>query len=166
MNIDNVHSFNVYYKRERGYLYFCVADMNLQDRIVWNFLDDLSSAYQKSDMKKPSNLIKEKLFYFNNPYNDKINSVQNKVDLLKEKMIQNVQDLIGRGEKLVELEGVTDEIAEGAKEFEQHTNQVKWNMRKRTAVIVFVLLMLLLLIIAILIMSGCGFPTFYKCKSN
>jgi t-SNARE complex subunit (syntaxin) len=133
---------------------------------VWNFLDDLEITYSRSDTKNPTNLIKEKLLYYNNPENDHVKLVRTKIDYVKELMVNNFEKLLERGTRLENLEEITNEIKEGAKEFERGSNQVKWNMRKRTAIIVSVLALILIFIIILIVFVACGFPSFYKCKSK
>jgi vesicle-associated membrane protein 7 len=159
-------TFNIFYIRKGGFLFFCVADLQTCDRIVWNFLDDLEVSFMKSDMKKCTELIKEKLIFHNDPQNDSINRVQNKVNSLKELMISNIEKLLDRGEKLQDMEDITNEIADSAKEFQRGSNQVLWNMRKRTAIVVTVLIAILVAIIVLIVFVACGFPSFYKCSGS
>ncbi len=89
----------------------------LEDRIVWNFIDDVETSFLRSDMKKPSELLKEKMYFYNNPENDSLKRVQAKVDKTKELMVNNFEKLLERGTRLENLQEVTSEIEEGSLTF-------------------------------------------------
>jgi hypothetical protein len=65
-------------------------------------------------MKKPSELLKEKMYFYNNPENDSLKRVQAKVDTTKELMVNNFEKLLERGTRLENLQEVTSEIEEGS----------------------------------------------------
>jgi hypothetical protein len=97
-----------HYKVSGNYVYFCVASKTAAKRVVWAFLDDLENYVMKQGNKSLKNVIKDRLAYFNDSSNDKIHALQTKIDDVKDVMIDNIDKILERGDKLDTLVSSTD----------------------------------------------------------
>ncbi|KAL0484076.1 vesicle-associated membrane protein [Acrasis kona] len=156
-------------QKDGNYVYFCVAEGGYSKRICWAFIDDLETKFLQ--MRSPSQgqvkkLIKDRVVFFNDPANDKIIKLQNKMDDLKGVMVDNFDKILDRGDKLEMLQQSTDDIVDGSIEFRRNTGKVKRNMCCNYIILVLVLIFIILAIIVIAVLAGCGFPTFHRCRSS
>jgi vesicle-associated membrane protein 7 len=158
------HEFH--YKVSGEYVYFCVAQKNATKRVCWAFIDELENYVMKNGPKKLKNAIKDKLDHFNDPSNDKINLLHTKIDDVKDVMIENIDKILERGEKLETLVESTDQLADGARQFRQGTRKVKNRMMCKYFVMLTALILVVLAIIVIAVFIGCKFPTFARCRPN
>lgn len=155
-----------HYKVSGNYVYFCVAHKSATKRVVWAFVDDMENYVMKNGARSLKNSIKDKLAHFNDPSNDKINQLQTKIDDVKDVMIDNIDKILERGEKLETLVESTDQLADGAKQFRSGTRKVKNRMCFKYIIIVVALILVILAVIVIAIFIGCGFPSFHRCNPN
>jgi vesicle-associated membrane protein 7 len=155
-----------HYKYSGNYVYFCVAEGGYSKRICWAFIDDLETKFLQMRSPSPSQikkLIKERVQFFNDPNNDKIIKLQNKLDDVKDVMIDNIEKILERGDKLDNLQQATDDIADSANDFRRGTGKIKRNMCCNYIILIVVLIFIILAIIIIAVFIGCGFPSFSRC---
>lgn len=89
----NINSMEFHYKVSGQYVYFCVAKAGYPKRVCWAFVDDMETEFLK--LKTPSaskvkTLIQDKMTFYNDPNNDKISRLKNKVEDVKDVMIDNI----------------------------------------------------------------------------
>lgn len=76
--IFSEYSNNIYVKYSGRYYYFCIATQEIKQRVCWNLIDEVENETLKNNLDK--SLLKEKLKFYNNPDNDKIQKLQNEID--------------------------------------------------------------------------------------
>jgi Flp pilus assembly protein TadB len=88
-----------------------------------------------------------------------------RVDELKDVMIDNIDKVVQRGERLEDLVQSTDDLAQNARVFKRGATKVKRFTMCRCAILVTIIVVLLLIaiLIIILIIVGVACPHF-KCK--
>ena len=72
------NSNNIYVKYSGRYYYFCIATQEIKQRVSWSLIDEVENETLKNNLDK--NLLKEKVKFYNNPDNDKIQRLQNEID--------------------------------------------------------------------------------------
>lgn len=111
-------------------------------------------------------VLKSRMEYFNtNPNADSIMKVQNQIESVKDIMIENIDRVLERGEKIELLVDKTDRLNQQAFNFEKSSRSLKNAMicRKiRNYVIVFIIVALIIFFIAAMI---CGLD-FKKCQND
>lgn len=71
--------------------YVCIATGDTKIRICTSCLDDILQSDNPSNGKSAiTKLFKQKMKFYNDPSNDQIQRVQDKVDEVKDSMIENI----------------------------------------------------------------------------
>jgi len=114
-----------------------------------NNLSDIEKAKEKGSVHKASQDLFNKLFTTYGQ--DKLKSVQEKVDAVKDVMKDNVTKALDNVDALDELEGKSEQFESQAKQFEKSATKTKTMMRcreiKLTALIVFIVLIVIVIIV-------------------
>mmetsp|Transcript_15283 Transcript_15283/g.20159 ORF Transcript_15283/g.20159 Transcript_15283/m.20159 type:complete len:216 (+) Transcript_15283:118-765(+) len=163
-----------HYLVSEGLTYLCMADDNTKRRLPFAFLEDIKNRFQATYGDRAQSAIafamnedfgrtlQKQMEYFNGPEADQYASVNKKLDDVKNIMVQNIEMVLERGEKLELLVDKSDRLSQQAFVFEKTSKKLKqamfWKKVKAYSVIAFVLLILLYILLAI----ACG-PTFKKC---
>lgn len=113
-----------------------------------------------------SRVIRKQMDYFNSGQGDKIGSIAKQLDATKDIMIENIDKILERGEKIELLVDKTDKLSEQAYKFEKSSRQLKhtmyWQNFKMYALIGFVVAVVIFFIAA----SACGGLSFSGCRSS
>ncbi|KAF0982896.1 hypothetical protein FDP41_010875 [Naegleria fowleri] len=144
-NDDN----NIYVKYSGRYYYFCIATQEIKQRVCWNLIDEVENETLKNNLDK--SLLKEKLKFYNNPDNDKIQKLQNEIDRVRDVMVENVDKILANQETMNGLIETTEELAQQGEEFQRGGRKLKWSMRKRLIIIIVIIIMVVSIILAIII---------------
>jgi vesicle-associated membrane protein 7 len=159
------------------FFYFVICSADTPKRVVWNFLSDIEENYKK--LPNPSaysakNLLESKIKFFNDPKNDKITNLKNKVEDVKSDMITNIEKILDRGEKLDKILVESEALDEEAFKYNKKSKQLK-----NTTIIIFisligiialivlclllVVIVVIIVVILIIVFSVCGID-FKNCK--
>eukprot|EP01080_Neovahlkampfia_damariscottae_P001461 gene1461-12080_t len=159
-----------HYKKENGNTVFCVATEDTKKRVCWNFIEQIESEYndlgRNPSKKKVISVISSAMKKWNDPSSDTINLLNEKVDNVKSVMIDNIDKVIDRGEKLEDLSKETDELVEEADKYRVGAKNLK---NATLAKLVFLVILLVFIIIGIIVAAvfiGCDFPSFSRCGGN
>mmetsp|Transcript_3632 Transcript_3632/g.5668 ORF Transcript_3632/g.5668 Transcript_3632/m.5668 type:complete len:218 (-) Transcript_3632:1525-2178(-) len=168
--------FVFHYIVDQGITFLCMSDESTKRRITFAFLDDIMKNWREnyaavertalafSMNESFSPILRQKIdFYNTNPTSDNISRVQAQIDTVKDVMIENIDRVLERGERIELLVDKTDRLNQQAFKFEKSSKTLKNTMyyRKiRNILLLIVILVLLILFIAAMI---CGFD-FTNCK--
>jgi len=124
----------------------CIATNDIKQRICWNMIDDVSNEKQIT-----SSIIEQKLKYFNNPDNDKIQKLQSEVDRVRDVMVENMDKILTNRESLDNLVITSGELADEAIFFTKNANRLKWSMRKRLIIIIGIIIGIAFILLSIVV---------------
>jgi len=124
----NNNSNNIYVKYSGRYYYFCIATQEIKQRVCWNLIDEIENETLKNNLDR--SLLKEKLKFYNNPDNDKIQRLQNEIDKgtyenysyllmtasVRDVMVENVDKILANQETMNGLIETTEELAQQGEE--------------------------------------------------
>lgn len=168
---------------ENQIIYICVTDGDDKIRVVYSFLDDVKEKFKQTfssingGYPRPENLnpplcskfgstIASRVRYFNeNPEADKISKIQAQIDDVKEVMLQNIEDVIQRGENIDNLVDTTGNLFEEATQFEDNSRTLRKAMWWKNCKLILMILGVLLLIAFIITWFACGID-FSKCSGG
>jgi len=157
--------------------YLCMADSQ-ERRIPFAFLEDIKNRFKYTYGDRARNAIafqmnddfgrelqKQMEYYNSNPAADNINRVRQQLDEVKGVMVENIEKVLERGEKIELLVDKTDKLNQQAFKFEKSSKKLKnamwWRNLKMKLVIAFVVILVLYVIISLI----CGFD-FKECSSK
>jgi vesicle-associated membrane protein 7 len=146
-----------HYKREGTLTIFCVASTDTKKRLCWNFIDEVSRNYNPQRVKE---ILKSAVNKWND---DSISTLNEKIDEVKEIMVNNIEKIIDRGEKLEDLVTETEKLSKIANEFNGITSKVKKRFCCKVFFLMILLIFIVLAIIVVVVFATCGFPKFERC---
>mmetsp|Transcript_18606 Transcript_18606/g.46921 ORF Transcript_18606/g.46921 Transcript_18606/m.46921 type:complete len:241 (-) Transcript_18606:1530-2252(-) len=170
---DEDHSFHIV--SMSGYVFLCMTPNDFPRRISYKFLEDVRERFRRTFGDSATNanayslnksfgkVLREQMEYFtSNPEADKIRAVRGQIDEVKDLMVDNIDQVLQRGDKIEILVGKTEQLSEEAVTFKKSATTLRkkmwWKNCKITAIIVAVIVVLIL----ILVFSLCG-ADFSKC---
>jgi hypothetical protein len=115
--------------RSGDVMVFCETKEKSKHRTCNAFLLSVDEHFKKIEKPTPSKittLLKDRLKYYNDPRNDKIISTQKKVDELKDVMIDNIEKILERGQKLSDLQQSVQDLDDTSNLFRKDTRKMKW----------------------------------------
>ncbi|KAF9355619.1 hypothetical protein BGX34_010344, partial [Mortierella sp. NVP85] len=143
-----------HYISEDGLTYMCMADDAFGRRIPFAFLHDIkdkflaqygrelglessSMAYSRNEFAKV--LAKQMEYFSTDPNADTIKHVKGQIDQVKDVMVQNIERVIERGERIELLVDKTDNLNQQAFVFKRRSTALKktmwWKSTKLTIIL-------------------------------
>ncbi|KAJ2610442.1 hypothetical protein H4S08_003608 [Coemansia sp. RSA 1365] len=167
-----------HYISEKGIVYLCIADDKFGRRIPFAFLQDMierfGEAFSSSEVETASEyglnsfartIAKQMDYYSRNPQVDSIRQVQGEISQVKDVMVQNIERVLERNDRIEILIDKSNNLNNAAFAFRKRSTALKrqywWRNQKLMATIIFAALVFIYLLIS----SACGFPTWSKCRS-
>jgi len=167
--VSYAHGGSVYHCMvENEISYVCVTDPETTARTAYGYLEDVKAKFKEmfgvagkgyprptdlnpTSCAKFSTTLAAQMRYFNeNPDSDKIGKLKNQIEGVKQVMLQNIEDIIERGEKIDRLVEQTDLLQNQAGEFHHNSKTLRkamwWKNVKLIIAIIFALLLLGLVI--------------------
>jgi len=154
------HNFN--YLVEGGITYICMTDQEMKLRISYGFLFDISNRFRTTYREKIqtavsmamndtfSRVLRDRMDFFSNDKNaDKIGKVKGEIEEAKTIMVQNIDKVLARSEKIEMLVSKTDELHQQSQSFKKKSTQLKRKMCCKNARLCCILILVLVIIIAV-----------------
>ena len=165
-----------HYIVEEGITYLCMADSQ-ERRIPFAFLEDIKNRFKYSygDQGRTAiafqmnedfgrELQKQMEYYNANPAADNINRVRQQLDEVKGVMVQNIEKVLERGEKIELLVDKTDKLNQQAFKFEKQSKQLKNAMWWRNLKMKLMFAVIVIFILYIICGLACGFG--FQCAKS
>lgn len=173
---DN-HIFH--YVVDNGITFLCMADEDVKRRITFAFLEDIKRLWRAKystieataiafSLQEPfAPVLKQQIELYSTSAGavDQIGKVQQQIEGVKDKMFQNIDQLIDNSEKIELLVEKSESLKSEAKKFEKQSTQLKrymWCRKVRNYAIVAFIICIVILFISMMI---CGL-NFEKCKKD
>jgi len=166
-----------HYIIENHIIYMCMCDDMNKRRIPFGFLEDIRQRFKATYGERAQTAIafamsddfgrtmQKQMDFFNGSSADTFAQVNSKLDDVKNVMVQNIEMVLERGEKLELLVDKTDKLNSEAFKFQKSSKQLKNAMLWRR----FQLYLLIFVIVGIIIFIICAVAcniNFDKCKSK
>ena len=172
---ENQYIFH--YHNKSGLTVLCMTDSTYSNRRAYEFLFEIRDKLLKTFGEEIQNAIgfgvkkhfldeiKEDMQRYNQPADDdKIAIVQRNVDEVTKIMVQNIDKVIGRGEKIEMLVSKTDQLQSNAKVFSKTASKVKRHFLCKNLKLTLIVALVLLAIIMLVVVLSCGGFSFDKCS--
>ncbi len=166
-----------HYIVENHIIYMCMCDDQNKRRIPFGFLDDIKQRFIAAYGDKAQTAIafamsddfgrtmQKQMEFYNSASADSFAQVNSKLDDVKNVMVQNIETVLERGEKLELLVDKTDKLQQQAFKFERSSKQLKNAMWWRRVKLYLLIAFVIALIILIIAWVACGI-NFQNCKSS
>ncbi|KAH9588819.1 Synaptobrevin [Trypanosoma melophagium] len=173
----NVYHFLV----ENEIVYCCISGSDYKNRTVFGFLmqirDSFKSQFAGSANRYPrssditpavcgkfcTTLATSTRTFNENPQADKIGKIKDQIDNTKQVMLENLNRLIDRGERIENLCDKTEQLRDEAQFFHSNASELKRKMLIRNIKLAIALLLVLALVGLVIAFMICGID-FKKCK--
>eukprot|EP01114_Cavostelium_apophysatum_P017016 TRINITY_DN4961_c0_g1_i1.p1 TRINITY_DN4961_c0_g1~~TRINITY_DN4961_c0_g1_i1.p1 ORF type:complete len:222 (+),score=51.91 TRINITY_DN4961_c0_g1_i1:136-801(+) len=159
--------------------YICMADEEFGRRIPFAYLEDLKGRFKVSygDRGKTalafamnedfSRVMKNLMEYYStNPEADKLSKIRGEVDEVKNVMVQNIEKVLERGERIELLVDKTENLQNNAFKFKKSSVQLKRAMWFKNVKLIVAIVVIVLLVILVISMIACGGPTYKNCRKK
>lgn len=165
-----------------GICFLCQTGQEDAPRVVFHFLENISTQFMErySHVAKEAHafelntefspLLQETMEYYNlhpaDASRDKLDVVTKKVEQTKEVMLENIDKILERGEKIDLLVEKSEELNESAFTFQRSAKELKKTMlckRIKTAICAFIVFLICVLFLSIVF---CGGFAFKNCKND
>lgn len=157
--------FQFHTKCSGNFVYICVADGNVPLRSCYALLSDIETRHSNGE-RRLKQMLKDRITFYNDSKNDKIIHLQDQIEDVKGVMMDNIDKVIQRSEKLEEIQHKAEALEEGAADFNRGAKKVKQKMFAQNIKLLIILILIILAIIAIvivvLIVGVCA--TLISCK--
>lgn len=169
--------FVFHYVVENKLIYMCMCDDMSKRRIPFSFLEDISQRFKATYGSQAYTAIafamnedfgrtlQKQMDFYNGPSADSFTQVSSKLEDVKNIMVENIEKILERGEKLELLVDKTDKLQQQAFKFEKSSKRLKnvmfWN-RMKLYVLAFGITAFLAWIISVM---ACGI-TYSSCSSG
>ena len=170
-----------HYICEDGLLFLCMCDegSNAKRRVPFAFLEDMKQRFLAAygDVAQTaiafamnmefSRVLQQQMEVFNGPMGDRqqFADVHRKLDDVKNVMVQNIEMVLERGEKLELLVDKTDRLNTTAFTFEKSSRKLKEAMFWKKVKLYILAFSLLAFVVFIITWVACG-ADFGKCRSD
>jgi len=167
------HYFH-YYATD-GLIFLCMSDEQFPRRIAFAFLEDIKNrflAVYKTTYKTAlsfgmneefSRVLKRQMEYYSyDPSVDKIATVQKKVDETKKVMVENIERVLDRGEKIELLVSRTEHLQDQSYKFSQASKDLRWAFCFTNIKLWIALIIVVIILIWLISSFVCGF-NYSKC---
>jgi vesicle-associated membrane protein 7 len=143
-------------------------------RIPFGFLDDIKQRFRTTYGEKVhtaiafamnedfGRVLQKQIDFYNGPSADTFAQVNNKLDDVKNVMVQNIEMVLERGEKLELLVDKTDKLQNQAFKFEKSSKKLKEAMFWKRVKLYLLVFFIIALILWIITSVACGFD-YKKC---
>ena len=178
--IYNYDDYVFHYVVENGICFLCMSDEKQKHRVPFALLQEIKELFtHKYGLEVPqraiafslneefSRILQDRMEYYNSAGAnvDSLSSVKNQIESVKDNMVQNIEQVLERGEKIELLVDKTDRLNQQAFIFERSGRELKramWWRNARWAAFLVVAGGFAIFFVAGLV---CGFD-FHRCKAH
>eukprot|EP00056_Hartaetosiga_gracilis_P016158 m.4110 g.4110 ORF g.4110 m.4110 type:complete len:232 (+) comp3809_c0_seq1:130-825(+) len=155
-------SFLFHYVREGGIVYLCMADESFHRRHAFSFLAQIKQDFEPFKSRAQhsiayalnrefSPILKREMGKYNaQRQNDQLAVAQREVQEVKNVMIENIDKVLERSEKIDLLVDKAEDLKDGANRFQKKSTHLRkqmwWQNKKMTLLLVAVILVIALII--------------------
>jgi len=165
--------FIFHYSVTDGLVFLCLAEREYPRHVAFDFLEQLQGRFntrygkrartaRAGEYNRDFRLALENLLgEFNE--GDKLSKVRKQVDELKGVMLENIDKVLQRGEKLEIMVEKSEMLEEQAKIFQKKSTEVKRHFCMQNARLIVIIAVIIIIIILVIVLALCG-GDFGKCK--
>eukprot|EP00331_Platyophrya_macrostoma_P003620 CAMPEP_0176425144 /NCGR_PEP_ID=MMETSP0127-20121128/11231_1 /TAXON_ID=938130 /ORGANISM="Platyophrya macrostoma, Strain WH" /LENGTH=211 /DNA_ID=CAMNT_0017806283 /DNA_START=63 /DNA_END=698 /DNA_ORIENTATION=+ len=154
-----------YIANGEGRIVGCVTSSDVRMRTVFAFLEAVEPLVRgpATDLRNGKKLLQQKMEFYNNPQNDKITALNDDINQVVDVMMDNMDKVLTRGDRLDSLHAKSVTLADQAHAFQTTSTQLKRNMCMRNVKMFIMIGGAVAVLILIIVLIACK-PNFSSCK--
>ncbi|CCW60189.1 unnamed protein product [Phytomonas sp. EM1] len=158
-----------YISNGEGRIVACVTTSDMRMRTIFAFLEAVeplvrgSVGPQGSELRNGKKLLQQKMEFYNNPQNDKITALNEEINQVVDVMMDNMDKVLARGERLDTLVDRATSLSNQAQEFQHCSTELKRNLCMKNIKLTLIIIAVVLVFILIILMIVCK-PNFSRCS--
>ena len=148
-----------------GRIVACVASSDVKMRTIFAFLEAVEPLVrQVPDIAKTGKkILQQKTDFYNDPKNDKITALNDDINQVVDVMMDNIDKVLARGDKLDSLSAKSTTLAEQSKQFETGATSLKRALCFKNIKLTIAIVIAVTVVLIIILMIACK-PNFSSCK--
>jgi len=163
---------------ERGITYLCMSVESFERRRAFAFLEDIKNrfvssykntmdtAHEGAMNSEFKQVLKKQMEYFSfDPNSDKISAVRKQIDDTKSIMVENIEKILDRGERIELLVDKTENLQQSSVRFKTFSKKLKYAMCWKNVKLIIAIVLAVMVLIWLIASFICGF-TFKKCRPH
>ncbi|XP_031122658.1 vesicle-associated membrane protein 714 isoform X1 [Ipomoea triloba] len=164
--------------RSNGLTFLCMANDTFGRRIPFSYLEDVKMRFMKNYGRIASHapayamndefsrvLHQQMEFYSSNPSADTFSRVRGEVGELRTIMVDNIEKILERGDRIELLVDKTSTMQDSAFHFRKQSKRLRRALWMKNAKLMAVLTCLIVLLLYLIIAAFCGGITLKSCRS-
>jgi len=167
------NSYIIHILTDSGYIFLCMALKrfgnrkpfaylsSIRDRFVAQFPNAKKSATHMALQRDFKSTLKNQVKAFEQ---DKLSTVHNQLDEVKGIMVQNIDKVLERGNRIEVLMEAADDLGTSADHFRMKSTKLKNAMWRRNLALLCVLVAIIVVVVIVVVWLACGL-TFHGCTS-
>jgi vesicle-associated membrane protein 7 len=163
-------------RKNNEIVFLCVTTPGYTAYMAFNFLDKIAntffSFYKDATQRSVSicqpfiRILRQEGEFFNSPDANKLKKVQSQIDEVKNVMMENLDAVIQRGDKIENLVDKSSTLLDESQSFVTNSTSLKRKMRWRQIKIVLAIILLIAVIITVIVLIACqGFKSGNRCQN-
>lgn len=151
-----------------GIVYMCLTDEGDKRRIAFAFLEDIKAKFRSDYGERVHSAIafsmntefqrnlQDRMEFFNDDSSDAMGRVRSKLDAAKSVMVQNIDKVLQRGEKIELLVDESDALTRSANRFKRDARTLERHMWWKNLKVWLFIILLVLVVAYIIVGATCG----------
>ena len=154
-----------YVSNGEGRIVGCVTTSDVRMRIALQFLEAVEPLIRgpANELRNGKKLLQQKMEFYNNPQNDKITDLNNEINSVVDVMMDNMDKVLARGDRVDTLAAKSTTLADQAQTFQKKSTELKRSLCLKNAKMTAMLVGGVLAVLLIILMIACK-PNFSACK--
>jgi vesicle-associated membrane protein 7 len=171
------NKFTFHYHNQNGFTFLCMTDAGLANRTAYEFLFDINEKFFESygaeargaiglsANREFGEVMKSRMEFFNtDPNADKLKAVRSNIEKTKDIMIENIDRVLARGEKIELLVKKTEHMSDSAVSLRKQAVKVKRHMWWKNVKLTLLVVAIVIGIAFFAVVMGCGGFSFQYCS--
>jgi vesicle-associated membrane protein 7 len=157
--------------------FMCMCDSKFGRRIPFAFLEDISSTFWKLygtrtqlavayGLNEFRTVLEKQMVTYSAAEADKFKQVQGEIEQVKDVMVQNIEKVLERGERIEILVDKTDNLNQASFAFKKRSTALRRSMWWKNQKLVIMMVSAAILGVYFIVGSFCGLPGWSACTGN
>jgi vesicle-associated membrane protein 7 len=143
---------------QSGTIYLCVTEEGFSRVTAFNFLEAIrkSCGGMKGNPQGMFTQLKKDAEFYSDPKNDKITKIKNEINQVQDVMIENIERILERGDKIDNLIVKTEVLEKQSGQFKSNATTLKNKMLWKKILMYIIIAAVVALVIFLIVLFACS----------